>query len=264
MSSKKKVYGKCHICGNFRELSFEHVPPRAAFNDRPVIKATFEQVIGLGPDEIIKGPLQQRGVGAHTLCVKCNNDTGAWYGPHFIAWCYQAMEILIKANGKPSLVYLNYLLPLPILKQIVTMFFSVNGDTFGQANPELVRFVLDRERKYLSPEYRFFVYYNITGRFRFTGIVGQMNVLESPANPTVMSEITYPPFGYVMTFNSKPPDERLYEITHFARYDIKEFQVMTLRLPVLPTYLAYPGDYRTKEEILQQATRSGLGTGNGA
>jgi hypothetical protein len=172
------------------------------------------------------------------------------------------MDILIRSGGKPNLVYLNYLLPLRILKQVIAMFFSVNADTFGEANPELVRFVLDRDRKYLSPGYRFFIYYNTTGRFRFSGIVGQMNVLTPGAKPTIMSEITFPPFGYLMTLDSEPPDNRLYEITHFSSYDYDEFKVMTLKLPVLPTHLAYPGDYRTKEEILQQVARSRFDSGN--
>lgn len=30
--------GVCNICGNYGKLSFEHVPPKGAFNDRPVIK----------------------------------------------------------------------------------------------------------------------------------------------------------------------------------------------------------------------------------
>jgi hypothetical protein len=267
LSRRKKIFGTCHICGNYRELSFEHVPPRAAFNDKRTIKVTFEDAIGLGPDEIVKGPIRQRGLGDYTLCIKCNNDTGAWYGGKFVDWCYQAMEILIRSDGKPSLIYMNYLFPLPILKQIVTMFFSVNGDNFWKANPELVRFVLDRERNHLPPKYRFYVYYNITGRFRYSGITGQLQVtsiLGSGSKPIVMSEITYPPFGYVLTFDSPAPDKRLYEITHFADCKHNEFRVMTLKLPVLPTHLFYPGDYRTREEINEQAARSMLDDGNGA
>ena len=29
--------GNCHLCGEFKELSFEHIPPKAAFNDRPIL-----------------------------------------------------------------------------------------------------------------------------------------------------------------------------------------------------------------------------------
>lgn len=254
MSKRKQIKGICHICGNFGDLSFEHVPPRAAFNDKRVVKVTFEQAISLGPDETVKGPIQQGGMGKHTLCAKCNNLTGHWYGCRFVDWCYQAMGILIRSNGKPSLINLNYLSPLAILKQIVTMFFSVNADTFGKVSPELVKFILNREAKDLPPKYRFFVYYNTTGTFRFAGMVAKLDLFSS-RKITLMSEITYPPLGYLITIDSEPPDNRLFEITHFSTYDYNEFKVMTLKLPVLPTHLVYPGDYRTKKEILEQADR---------
>ena len=250
MPRRSKKIGVCHICRNLGDLSFEHVPPRAAFNDRRVVKVRFEQAISLGPDEIVKGPIQQGGVGAHTLCPRCNNLTGRWYAHRFVDWCYQTMNILIRSNGKPSLVYLNYLFPLAILKQIATMFFSVNEDTFAKVNPELVRFVLNKEAKYLPPKFRFFIYYNTAGTFRYSPIVARGNFYSSE-KPLLMSEISYPPFGYLMTVDAEPPDKRLFEITHFSEYDYNEFKVMTLRLPTLPTYTYLPGDYRTKKEIVQ-------------
>jgi hypothetical protein len=249
MSRGSKRKGICHICGNYGDLTFEHVPPGAAFNDRRVIRVTLGQAISLGPDEIVKGPIQQGGIGKHTLCPRCNSLTGHWYGHRFVDWCYQAMSILIKSRGNPSLIYLNYLFPLAILKQIVTMFFGVNETTFGKVNPELVRFILNRDERNLPPKFRFFVYCNTIGTFRFVPIVAR---LFSSTGTTLMSEITYPPFGYLMTINSDPPDKRLFEITHFSTYDYNEFKVMTLKLPVLPTHLVFPGDYRTKKEISEQ------------
>jgi hypothetical protein len=73
--------------------------------------------------------------------------------------------------------------------------------------------------------------------------------------PIMISEITYPPYGYVMTIDSEKPDPRLFEITSFAGFNYNEFKVMTLKLPVLPTHLVFPGDYRTKQEILEQAAQ---------
>jgi len=248
---RKRPEGICHICGQYGPLSFEHIPPSAAFNDRRVISVKFEEAIQLGPDEVAKGPIQQRGAGSHTLCDKCNNDTGSWYGNQFVAWCYQGMDILIRSGGSPSLIYLNYLFPLPILKQIVTMFFSINSEQFRLPNEELVHFVLNKEAKYLSPRYRFFVYYNTAGKLRYAGGSAVMNA--STGNVVFMSEITFPPFGYVMTLSSDPPDNRLFEITHFARYDYDEFAVVPLRLLVLPTYTAFPGDYRDKDQICKES-----------
>ncbi len=259
--AKKRREGTCHICGCYGPLSFEHIPPHAAFNDRPVIRVEFEQAMSLGPDEQAKGPKQQKGMGGYTLCARCNNNTGAWYGNQFVSWCYQGMDMLVRTNGKPTLIYLNYIFPLQVLKQIVTMFFSVTHEGFRKPHEELVRFVLNPEKRYLSPKYRFFVYYNITGNLRTSGIVAAMNLGKS-RKPTVMSEITFPPFGYLMTIDSEPPDERLIEITHFARYDYNQFVVMPLQLPVLPTHTLIPGDYRDKKQIQKDFAANVLAAAN--
>lgn len=248
---KKRPVGPCHICGVIGPLSFEHIPPRAAFNDRPVIPVSFPETLNLGPDDKPQGKAQQKGMGAFTLCDRCNNNTGSWYGQQFVNWCYQGFEILSRTNGKPSLFHLNYVFPLSVLKQVVTMFFSVNSDTFASVHPELVRFILNRERKYLSPKYGFYVYYNTEGKLRAFGVSGRVNIHSGKA--VVFSEITFPPFGYVMTIDSDPPDNRLVDITYFSRFDYNEFRILSLKLPALPTYVAVPGDYREKDQIYREA-----------
>ena len=61
--------GMCKICGKFGPLSFEHVPPRAAFNDRRVIVLNFEEAISLGPyNEVKRGTIQQRILARHGGC----------------------------------------------------------------------------------------------------------------------------------------------------------------------------------------------------
>lgn len=254
MVRRSKPTGPCRICGDVGPLTYEHVPPRAAFNNRRVVVATGDNAMELGPYPPARGTILQRGVGAYTLCGRCNNSTGRWYAPAFIEWCYQGMHVLIRSGGRPSLVYLNYLLPLRIIKQIITMFFSVNGERFAASHPELVQFVMDKERRYLNPKYRVFAYYNTAETGRRVGIAGRLDL--KTRQVIVMSEISFVPFGYLLTLGSEPPDQRLLEITHFARYGYDEFEVAELRIPVLQTHLAIPGDYRTREEILKQAAFS--------
>ncbi len=252
--ARKRPEGNCHICGEFGPLSFEHIPPKKAFNNRPVISMDFNQALELGPNEPTKGKgnVQQKGMGTYTLCERCNNLTGHWYGNRFVDWCYQGMNILHRTNGSPTLFYMNYMFPLAIIKQILVMFFSVNGSGFRNANQELVDFVLNRDAKYLPPKYRVFVYYNIEGKSRKIGPV----VLWRSGQMHTVSEISYPPFGYVLALDSEPPDSQLFEISHFARFGYNEFAVMELRLPVLPTHLMFPGDYRNENEIREQYARS--------
>lgn len=246
--------GKCHICGRIGPLSFEHVPPRKAFNVGPVIVTKFREFIDLGPNETIKGTIQQKGMGKYTLCTQCNNDTGSWYGIDFVNWCYQGFEILRQSEGKASLIYLYYLFPLRILKQIITMFFSINSAQFCDAHPELVKFVLDKDKKCLSQQYRFFVHYNISRRFMNIGLGARVDT--KTRNICVFSAMNYFPYGYVMTFDSSPPDTRLVEITHFSTYSYNEFKIMEIKLPVLATNSKFPLDYRTKEQIIKDRKNS--------
>src|SRR5438552_9354996 len=99
MGRSREVIGVCHLCGTEGRLSFEHVPPKAAFNNRPVVAYGFEEAIKAGPENSGKGRIQQRGAGAYTLCGKCNNDTGRWYGKHYAAWTYGALTTFIRARG---------------------------------------------------------------------------------------------------------------------------------------------------------------------
>ncbi len=254
MARPKSVVGTCHICGAHGPLTFEHIPPKAAFNHHRTMRLKMDDVIALGPDASPSGPAEQGGIGKHTLCGKCNNDTGAWYGGRFVEWCYQGMDILIKAEGRPTLAYINHIYPLEIIKQIATMFFSVNNEKFREAHPDLVKFVLDPRAKGLPPDLRFFVYFCTSSRWRFIGTSGIMRI---DRNETIIvSEMNYPPYGYVLTLGSAPPDDRLLEITHFSRCTPGVCRDIPMQIPVLPTHSMYPGDYRTREEILRTAAQN--------
>lgn len=69
--SRRKI-GPCCICGIEGKLSFEHVPPKSAFNDHPVLVASLKELIGNWDGEIasIKGKVHQLGGGGYTLCEK--------------------------------------------------------------------------------------------------------------------------------------------------------------------------------------------------
>lgn len=256
--SRKPVEGTCHICGIYGKLSFEHVPPKKAFNNRRVVRIGFDRAITLGPyDRLGKGPIEQRGARVYTLCPTCNNNTGSWYADAFATWCVQGAQVLVKTDFNPRLFTLHYVLPLRVLKQIVTMFFSVNSKEFADVNPELVEFVLNRNRAYLSPKYRFYVYFNrgaSTDRLRYNGLAAMGNF--DTGEVTLLSEISFPPFGYVFTIDSKIPDRRLFEITHFSRYRYDDFKVLEMKPVVLDTPTFISGDYRTPGDVVKQVAQS--------
>ena len=83
--------GQCHLCGSSGPLTFEHVPPSAAFNDHRVLEADIHKLIGSDLLADLKNPTgkyNQRGSGKFTLCRRCNNDTGGWYGRAYVEFAH--------------------------------------------------------------------------------------------------------------------------------------------------------------------------------
>lgn len=58
--TNKSAEGCCHICGNFTKLSYEHIPPKSAYNNSPVFVAHCRQLFdGLNIDyEIGNGTVE--------------------------------------------------------------------------------------------------------------------------------------------------------------------------------------------------------------
>jgi hypothetical protein len=209
----------------------------------------------IGPDEVLRGRIQQRGAGGHTLCIRCNTTTGPWYGDAFKSFVWQAGRLLQLSGGVVSLAHPYYVFPLRVLKQIATMFFSVNHLGFADRNPELARFVMNRESRFLPRDVRIFVFYNWEGRYRTVPLQAILDI--RTRRRSFFTELVQPPLGYVLTLGTPPPDDRMCEITEWCRYSYSDFAVQVLQLPVLPTHLFIGGDYRTKDQIYQEASTDG-------
>jgi hypothetical protein len=255
------VIDRCHICGRMAELSFEHVPPRKAFNNTGVLIADmdFEQPL------TIKGVPQgartfQLGMGSYSLCPKCNNDTGAWYGERFIQFCKKGMLILKKTNYRPSLYYFWEIYPLAVIKQILSMFLTINSLAFRDKYSDLVSFILNKQAKHLHPRYRIYIYFNHGGMHRATPISAKLDLKTSTMQPlriSLMTEISYPPFGYLMTIDSEQPDPDVVDITYFSTYDYNQLKTLSMDYPVYPTYTLFPGDYRSIDKITKDYREKG-------
>jgi len=84
---RKEHFGICHICGEYKKLTYEHIPPEAAFNNQRRKMSTVEELMNDKTDNRAPWDIEglrykqfQQGTGFFTLCDKCNNYTGAKYG----------------------------------------------------------------------------------------------------------------------------------------------------------------------------------------
>ena len=263
MARRKKVLGKCRICGRDGELSFEHVPPQSAFNKATAIEYTLESWIS---KRKVKGQQRQGGIGEYTLCEQCNNDTGSWYGDEYVTWAKTAFDIfsLIEHHpdyfsGKTKIaVTLKNVYPLRFLKQVVTCLFSVVGigpdAEFAKNNPELVKFVLDRYETHLPSDYQFYLRLYHSSKLRRYPIAGKLTVTYNkgengnilPRTLKVVQQafflkMTYPPFALTMTHGTGFPDAT--NITHFKNHKYDEQLDLVLPLMIGRSSTPYPGSY---------------------
>jgi hypothetical protein len=247
--------GTCCICGTDGPLSFEHVPPRAAFNDRRVFEADMPKLIGAGGNlfkQELDGAWAQRGAGEYTLCSSCNNKTGSWYGPAYVEWAIQAARLTAASRGTLSMAYPYRIFPLRVLKQVVTMFFSACGPGLGTKYPDLARLVLNQKHRYLPYGIRVFAYLVHplkSASYRQSGVTGYVNY-ERGLKRHVFAEIAFAPFGFILTLEGEPIGTPLCEITGFAECSYDWWETRFLELPVMPVVSWFPGDFRTKDELL--------------
>src|ERR1039457_7450756 len=123
-----KKIGKCRLCLDEGELSFEHVPPASAFNETRVRRYTMEQWLKTDGHLEGGGRISQRGIGAYTLCEPCNNKTGSWYAREYVQWAKEALYSVARIpSGSQMQLRVTRRYPLRFLKQAVAMFFSANS-----------------------------------------------------------------------------------------------------------------------------------------
>ena len=252
MRRSAHVEGRCHLSGTVGPLTFEHVPPSTAFNDCRVLEADIHRLIGSDLTEELKHPkgkYNQRGAGSYTLCASCNSKTGSWYANAYISLVKKMYNLPFRLGSfECALVYVNCK-PLNLLKQILTMFCSACPPDFSLKNPSVVRYSLNQYsgdfphaiKIYLSP----FDSRNSRAT-RQSGITGR---LELGGESHIYSEISFPPFNLLMSLNSPPSDERLFDVTWFRNYALGEDADVRLILHNLPVNSYLPADYRGTEEL---------------
>lgn len=255
----KPLEGKsCHICGKPRPLTFEHLPPRKAFNSSPIRKITGDDWIKQGGGiDLVGGALQQRGAGGKTLCNQCNNDTGSWYVPELIQWCQAGMGMLSKLSSdeeadldpNPRIAHVIFkdVYPLRFLKQFVAMILSTAGPSFREINSELSNFTLYKHRTGISNRYAFCLALYRGPGARFIDLAGKLDT--KTGEKEVLSEIAYPPFSYVLRLVDKQRLSLLGDISPFANYDYDQKDDIELKLLVGFGHTFFPADYRSKVAI---------------
>ena len=254
--SKKRVVGKCALCGQFCSLTYEHIPPKMAFNANPTFQFLGTDFIGEN-DRMpwdMKGlhfENRQQGSGKYSLCEKCNNNTGSWYADAYNQFAFATATMLCDSDSsKANTVIIKNLYPLRIIKQICSMFCSVN-EGFPQFD-EIRSFVLNKERQHLDPKRcRISLYFTKSSTIKLLGLSTIGNI-ETGVFCNV-SEITAAPFGFLFYHDPTHMNhDSCYDITFFSSYRYDEICDIEFPLAVKEVNSWIPADFRSKQEIIEQ------------
>ncbi|HEY9259399.1 hypothetical protein [Chitinophaga sp.] len=202
----------------------------------------------------IKGKIEQGGIGYYSLCGRCNSFLGRNYVTDYQKYSNTFIEFAKKNEFNLFEFTMHNFNALKVLKQIVSMFFSINDDTFSENNREVAEFVLDSESNKLSERIRVFNYLNTEGQFRNLPVMALGNL--SSKGVVIATELAFPPLGHVLTidFDGQLPFHQ--EITSFKDYKFDETISFDFRVCRLPTYLPFLLDYRDKETIKELIDKS--------
>lgn len=238
------VNGVCRVCGNYGPLTFEHVPPEAAFNHHPRWRPDTQELVAFeteGRPMSGEGIGEPRGAGAYTLCADCNNRRCNRYAIHFVDWAF-AWDGALRFQTESNRISLTKRTRRSrVMKQIVAMFLSANPPGFGERHPELRRYVMNAPASGLPPYVGIHAGLTRSQDARQAGITGYTDLATGSAR--FYSEIAFAPFVLQLTLNSPPTDERMVDISFFAKSGYNDNQDTTLTLPVLNLRGFIPGMY---------------------
>lgn len=219
--------GNCNICNkNNIKLTFEHWPPRSCYNNSDILIQSYNDVIKG------TGTISKKGFGKNTLCRECNGYTGQ-YVSEFKKFINQGYYFISNNNLISRYIYdLKYIdiSPLIILKCIISGFFST--DYLLKSDKILSNFILNKECKEISDNYRFYIFYHSkkTGRHNGYALLRDLD-----GSFKSCREISFLPFGYFMTQHGEncPINTNMCEITFFKNYDYNQKDSIDLNMPYL-------------------------------
>jgi hypothetical protein len=257
--------GKCALCGAEGKLTFEHLPPRKAFNWFPAKVITGDQIFELLGDERTPWDAdgihylpQQRGTGAYSLCESCNNSTGTWYANDYVKFANIFHEIILDLKpiaGNMIETTINQIRPLHIYKQVLSIFCSINHQFMDGEDFSIIRsFVNSKEcMDFDTQRFKVLMYVFIDGNPKMLPLSIKMNhsrdfkIVKSLA----LSEFAHYPLGFQLLID--PPKESVFQATDislFIENGYKEASDIFMRVPVYESHIAFPDDFRSKAEIL--------------
>jgi hypothetical protein len=182
--------------------------------------------------------------------MDCNQQLGRLYDARFGQWCRDALSNL--KIGELIVVRQEYTqrcrYPLSILKRLVAMFFSINGEEFVTRQDALSRFARFPDSRELPENVGVYAAYNVNDLVSHIPFQVRRDVCTG--SQVMLSQIAHPPFVYVMTLGSPCPDRRLTDLRRFADHGYADEGEVEMTFRTLSTNSCFAGDFRASGRLI--------------
>lgn len=244
-----KSIGKCWLCGKIRELTEEHIPPEAAFNDAAILlQEVSRRTTHVGRVEW-EGRLET-GLKVVSLCAECNSKCGSKYGGDFVKFIRKiAAQVEAVPSGRRMFIS-GIERPLSIVKAVTQSFVSANGPSFVERNNWIRKFLRSSRNLDWPPDVFLYLFATNSRGGRKSGVSAFYT--SATRTTSVVAEFTFWPLGSVLSFG-KLQDSRLSPVHQWAKLDYQHSGRMDLTLTVNPVATAYPVDFRDRDTVDKDA-----------
>lgn len=257
----KAAIGHCRLCGLFKKLTFEHLPPRSSGNWAPRRYASAFDI--LTTEDISEFPsegvvIQRRGSGFHLLCKECNellSNLGYVEGyVQLVSETAHAMAHFIgdldEREALPDKVRLQVkeLYPGRIVRQALAMVMCASGSPhFGAVFPDMRDCVMSGTPTILP----------IGMSLHLAIVAGPRGRLVPPIVAAdraagewqVLLEATFAPLSWVLRLSNSPPNLLAADVSAWTTLDLDaqlDFEIVTQAGFV---FGAVPLDYRHSSDF---------------
>jgi hypothetical protein len=254
---------RCRLCGTLEDLSFEHVPPKSAFNrDRAEmlgLDAWLEREKSTGrPGR--RGNISQRGSDVRTLFRTCNSRAGRLYVPEMARWVRigrnalcDNREAVDHADTTVSTLgmglKINEVRPGRFVKPMVTMLLAIAPIGIPAGYPGLAAYARDPGVTALPDGMSLYLNFYLGPISRFVGSAAV--VRESGKATYAVTELAYPPFAdaLVMGEPADAPALPCCDITSFAAAPIDRLASVEMFMQCGFGHTPLPLDYRSAASV---------------
>lgn len=237
--------GICHLCGKYSELTFEHIPPKAANNKDRARLLTGKEIFNtekIKRGESLRYINQQQGAGYYTLCRNCNNNTGDWYAKEYIKFANCIGYVLTKkidlSKAKGARLDFEKLYFQRIIKQILCMFLSTIQPYELDKLNDIRNYVLNSNNNDFNREkYRISMFLLKKYEIGHSGIIKALVKDNEGLSLKEFAIMNLYPVGFILEINPKGRNfEDTTDITSFTNLNYDDKINASITLSIIDKY----------------------------